>query len=93
MPEDLYAQVLERPLPHPVDQEGLHVGGAPVEERGADEHDQEKRQPARVAVGDRVDRPAGEVRGNQRGGGGHRQRDQGEDHPRPVRPQEREQVP
>ena len=79
--EDLAAQVLQRALADPAGQVGLRVGGAEVDQRGAQEGDHDPRQRRGVLVADAgVDGAAGQVGGRQRGGGGHHQRDE---HQRP----------
>ena len=73
--EELDAQVLQRALADPAGHVGLHVGRAPVDERGAHERDDDPRERGEVARRDAlVDRQLGQRRRRERGGRGEQQR-------------------
>jgi hypothetical protein len=89
--EDLDPEVLEDPLADPADEVGLRVRRPPVHERGDQEADDDPRERGEVAGHDAlVDRELGQRRRRERGRGGGEQRDEHEDRPPAVGPQELE---
>jgi hypothetical protein len=91
--EQLDAQVLERALADPVDEVGLQIGSAPVDERRRQEGDQDERQSVHVLLANAlVDGEARQVRRHQRSAGGEQQCEQRENHPAPVGIEQLDQV-